>query len=77
MTPFLPHDDRLYLPNVTSFTASVPSFPVAGSRVLDCKGCVSGQSHWDVAIIQGRTAAGLPSGRRMFVDTADEVVAKK
>jgi hypothetical protein len=47
-----------------------------GSRVLDCKGCVSGVSHWDVDVMAGRAAAGtkLPSGRNMFKDSHSAVV---
>lgn len=40
-----------------------------GSRVLDCKGCMSGSSHWDWAVLAAREKEGKPSGRNMFKDS--------
>jgi len=40
-----------------------------GSRVLDCKGCMSGASHWDAAVLAARGPAAL-TGVKLFADTA-------
>lgn len=73
----LQHIDAQWMPALLHRVYSLAHslMPVLlGSRVLDCKGCVSGTSHWDAAVIAGRSAAGIPSGLKVFTDTAAQVV---
>jgi len=40
----------------------------AGSRVLDCRGCMSGASRFDGAILAARKAANRQAGTKIFAD---------
>ena len=54
--------DMVIAENATFFETCV------GSRILDCKGCMSGISRFDGAIEAARRASNLHFGRQIFRD---------
>ena len=47
----------------------------AGDRVMECKGCMDGESRFDDVVLTERAARGAPSGRNVFTARRNELDA--
>ena len=48
----------------------------AGDRVMDCKGCMDGESRFDDIVLAARAARRAPSGRNVFTARKSDLDVK-